>query len=341
MVGKAIFLLFFIFFADGVRTDSVRTDSQDIPPWLTEIIANGTLYTAKILGAIYTPKSRNAKGLPPVAIGETVEVKNGSTSTKPKQATLLYRFGQEGGMGETVIQVWDIVEDPFIYFVAQRASGSKSYIEWGMTTPIWPELEGMEGFKGIKIKTYEHRKGNKMWDHYGFHDGLKQIVSDFPHKTLFFTGQSRGATMAEVLGFRYALAFGNKPGYKAPLVVSTGAYRWTNVDGLALNSQVLAGHFAHILLSRKTNVKTEFDFVSRVPPRYKGFADMLPAFHIDKATGIVNECVPSEGCPGDDPGITSLYGKMENYEELHKSIQVLHALKKSMRMLEGESSSLS
>eukprot|EP00930_Biecheleria_cincta_P085898 TRINITY_DN75265_c0_g1_i1.p1 TRINITY_DN75265_c0_g1~~TRINITY_DN75265_c0_g1_i1.p1 ORF type:complete len:716 (-),score=106.75 TRINITY_DN75265_c0_g1_i1:55-2202(-) len=312
--------------------------TDGIPPWLTGFINDGALLVSKILGDIYTPKTLLAKKKPLIKVGENVSVHSKEFPVKDRICTLLHRAGQPDGKGETVVQIWKCDADSLLYMLVQRACGSKKYIQSDMVHPQWPELVGMDGNAtsvnvSLKIKSYEDYKLNKLWNHYGFHDTLQQMMERYPDHTMFMSGASRGATLSEIIGFRFALAFRNHSLYKMPYVVSTGAYRWTNEIGRNLVNCLLPQHFAHLFLSKPgKNGQPEFDFVSRVPWYSRGFVDMVPSYHIDKTSGVMKPCVPSEGCPGPDLGNMELLHMPQNFKELHKSIQYMHAVKRMMRM---------
>jgi len=314
------------------------------PTWLQQFSINGLLFITKVLGDSYTPKTLLSKNQAMIRRLQTVEVKPGTfpngTELPPEPCQLLDRAGREDGQGETVAQIWKCTHFDYIIVAVQRATGSKKYLwqseleevrwdaHWGGLPETFPKL--------LRIRQYEAHKLQKLWTTHGFRQMLVNAMNKFPGRPFFFTGASRGATLSEVIGLRFALEFREDPGYRMPFVVSTGAYRWTNSVGRDLLGYLLPEHFAHILLARTDGETTQYDFVSRFPARAKGFVDVAPQFALDVGTVKISPCVSEEGCPGDDltyQEMLSLPTMSDIFVTLHKSINFIRALRQRRLML--------
>mmetsp|Transcript_135849 Transcript_135849/g.270993 ORF Transcript_135849/g.270993 Transcript_135849/m.270993 type:complete len:718 (-) Transcript_135849:40-2193(-) len=315
---------------------------EGIPPWLQRFVGNGFLYITKVLGDLYTPKTLINKGKDMIRIDEEVNVTfSAGSEMGPETCTLLDRAGQTDGNGETMVQFWKCRSFDYIILAAQRASGSKKYLFMSNLEAVnwpahWDNLPA--GFQTkFRVRQYESYKVQKLWSIHGLEAKLTRVMDMYPNHTLFFTGASRGATLAEVMGLRFALEFRKRPNYRMPYVVSTGAYRWTNSIGRDIFGYLLPQHFAHILLSR-TKVKgemtfVEFDFVSRWPGRASGYVDVAPQFALDVDKHEMQTCVPRLGCPGTDVSISEglhVFNMLDRFKGLHKSINFIRTLRKAV-----------
>jgi len=180
------------------------------------------------------------------------------------------------------------------------------------------------GFTKFKMHQWTHRKIMKLLNHYEARAYFKSLVQAFGDYRFVFCGQSRGAALAQAMALGFSILKEAEKWNTEVYVATWGAYRWTDEDGKKLLEEKLQDRVVNFVMKEGA----DYDSVPTFPAHSMGYVSPAGTFSWDMATGVIDNCADTFGCPGDTTSMVSA-DAVKRLTRLHLAPSVFAAMRKS------------
>jgi len=184
------------------------------------------------------------------------------------------------------------------------------------------EYRSTAGPESIVISTYIKRKLYKLWATHGLREKLERALIDYPGRSVFFSGISHGATLAQAASLQFACAH---PDVKVR-AITWNSLKWTDSAGSAFVERVLGSRMLPFVLSRqKVDADRHWDSVSGFPAV---LAPMPLLVLMDADTGTLLPRCTSSTFPGTSNPVNPVDAHYAL--QLHFATEAIRATRKAM-----------